>query len=681
MHSQWTFPLALPPLLSVWAPVMPEFLKAIRLSLRYKWTLLASILCALLIGILWGASIGAVYPFVEVVLQGETVETWLDREAAGAATSLRETEQAIGNIEQQLGAATDDAKSALQAQLALKQARRFAEEQALLRLQGLRPWIKGRVPTTPFGTLAAVMGILVVATVLKGGLLVLNVVLVSRVADRTVLDMRRTFYRSALEMDQSRLDAIGTSEMITNFSHTVNLVGEGLKALYGKSIREPLRMWACLLTAAVISWQLLLLSLVLVPVGFYFMRKLAERMKQAALSEIGGVAGMLQTLLETLHGLKTVRIYNREQRERWRFKQMAAKLCRLNVRMSFYDAVVKPVTELTGIVTLVMAILVGAYLVLNQETHLFGIRLCSRPLSASGLFTFYAMLAGAADPARRMSDIYTILIRGVSASQSLFRLFEVQPSITAPKHVVPVPCHERSITFTDVCFGYKADQQVLHDLTLEIPYRQTVALVGENGCGKSTLMNLLPRFYDPQAGGIFIDGVNLRDMHPKQLRRQMGLVSQDPVLFRGSIRDNIRYGAPHASHEELLAAARLAQVDGFVQRLPAGYDTDVGDGGSFLSGGQRQRVALARAILANPRILILDEATSQIDRSGEQLLHEALKSFLCHRTSIIITHRLSTLDLVDRVIVMEHGRIIDDLTPSQFRQRRGTLSTDGKEAA
>jgi ATP-binding cassette subfamily B protein/subfamily B ATP-binding cassette protein MsbA len=349
--------------------------------------------------------------------------------------------------------------------------------------------------------------------------------------------------------------------------------------------------------------------------------------------------------------------------------------------MAFYDAVVKPVTELTGIVTLVLAIVVGAYLVLYQETHLFGIRLCSRPLSASSLFTFYAMLAGAADPARRMSDIYTVLFRSMMTSQSMFTMFAERPRITAPERRTPVPRHQRQITFEGVCFGYKPDQRVLQDVTLEIPFGQTVAVVGENGCGKTTLMNLLARFYDPQSGAIFIDGVNLHEVAPKQLRRQLALVTQEPILFRGSIRDNIRYGNSRATVEELLAAAKLAQVDGFVQRLPAGYDTDVGDGGSCLSGGQRQRVALARALLADPRILILDEATSQIDRGGEQLLHESLKPFLGQRTTIIITHRLSTLDLADRVIVMESGRIVDDMTPLQYRQGHGPLQDKVKRAA
>jgi ABC-type multidrug transport system fused ATPase/permease subunit len=227
-----------------------------------------------------------------------------------------------------------------------------------------------------------------------------------------------------------------------------------------------------------------------------------------------------------------------------------------------------------------------------------------------------------------------------------------------------IPLHQREIEFDDVTFCFHGKHQVLKKIKLKIPFGQSVAIVGGNGAGKTTLINLLARFYDPSQGQIRIDGVELTGLNPKKLRRQMAWVTQDSILFKGTIRDNVRYGARGCSEERFLEAARLARVDEFIDRIPDGYDADVGDGGNRLSAGQRQRVALARAILAQPRILILDEATSQLDGHTEQLVHDSLRPFLRGRTTIVITHRQSSLKLADRVIVMDRGRIVAD-TPAE----------------
>ena len=206
-------------------------------------------------------------------------------------------------------------------------------------------------------------------------------------------------------------------------------------------------------------------------------------------------------------------------------------------------------------------------------------------------------------------------------------------------------------------------------MNFEIPFGQTVALVGENGCGKSTVLNLLARFYDPQEGAVLIDGVDLRDVNPKRLRRQMAIVAQDPILFRGTVQENIAYSLPDATFEQILAAARQARVDDYISTLASGYETQVGDRGNALSGGQRQRVALARAILANPRILVLDEATSQIDQHSEELVQDTLRGFLEGRTTILVTHRPSTIRLAQRVLMMDHGRMVNDLSAAEYLAR------------
>jgi ATP-binding cassette subfamily B protein/subfamily B ATP-binding cassette protein MsbA len=443
----------------------------------------------------------------------------------------------------------------------------------------------------------------------------------------------------------------------------MTLVSGGLMMLYGKSIREPLKMLGCLAVAAWISFPLLLISLAMVPVGAWVVHRLASGMKNATRREVLGMADIFDTLIETLSAVKTVRIFNRESTERKRFRENANMLYRMGMRMRFFDAMVHPVTELLGIVSITLAILAGAWLALSGSQTLFGITISDRPLSPGKLMLFYAMLAGASDPARKLSEIVNVVVRGGTACETLVRQYDAVPTIKAPPKPVPVPQLSREILFDNVSFAYLPKQPVLRGLSLAIPWQQTVAIVGENGCGKSTLTNLLARFYDPQVGRILIDDVDIRHTNPRKLRRQMAWVTQDSHLFQGTVRENIAYGRKGATPEQILEAAKLARVDSIIEQLSDGYDTEVGEAGNRLSAGQRQRVALARAIVADPRILILDEATSQLDGHTEQLVHESLRPFLSARTTILVTHRRSTIALADRVIVMARGQIVSDGSP------------------
>ncbi len=643
---------------------MPYFLKAIKLSLRYRWTILASVLNALLIGVLWGVSITTVYPFVEIVFEGKTIQTWLDDEIERTKELAQQYGADVAELERQRITGASDIE--LPARLEQGRARCGKAQETLSFYQTLESWLDKRIPSTPFGTLLMVMGFLIAVTILKGVCMVLNTVLVARVANRTAMDMQRIFYRAALGMDQQRIETTGAAPLMTLLSHNIGLVSAGLKSLYGTSIREPLKMFACLIAACMISWRLLLISLLAAPVGALLIHHLSKRMKKASLREMGGIASVLQNILETLSAIRIVRIYNREPRERCRFKHSARSLCKLSMKMAYYDSLVRPISELVGVVCLAVAVLAGAYLVLNQQTHLLGIRISDKPLTASTMFVFYAMLAGISDPARKMGDIYNVLVRAAVASRSLYTFFEQPAEIAAPADAHPVPLHAKSIRFNEVNFAYRPNQTILKKICLEIPFGQTVAVVGANGSGKTTLVNLLARFYDPQWGDIFLDGVKLRAMNPRKLRQQIGLVTQEPILFRGTIWENLIYSRPNASREEVLQASRIARVDDFVRQLPDGYQTHVGERGGMLSGGQRQRIALACAILANPRIMIFDEATSQIDRATEQLVHVSLREFLKQRTTIFVTHRLSTLELADRIIVLDNGRIVGDYSYAEY---------------
>jgi ATP-binding cassette subfamily B protein/subfamily B ATP-binding cassette protein MsbA len=640
---------------------MKPFLKVVWFALRYKWSVAGAVLASMLIAVLWGASIGTVYPVVEIVLDGKTGQSWVTEEISKANKTLVDMTSEIATLESEKAGATGRDRVSLQTKIDRNYRRIEAEQQALAWYEWAEPWIQRYAPTSPFQTLLIALGWLMVTSLLKGILLVISTLLVARVSNRTVSDLRRIYYRKALEMDQRRIDTLGTSNMMTHLSHNMMMISAGLQAFYGRMIREPLKMFACLAMAAWISFPLLLISLATVPAGAAVIRSLSKRMKRSTQREMEGMSHVFQTLIETFGAIKTVRIFNREPSERKRFKGNAESLYRISLKISFYDSLLRPITEMLGIIAVALSILAGAYLVLNQETHLFNyLKICDRPLSPGQLLLFFTMLAGASDPARKMSEVINQLIRGGMVAENLMKTFEVEPEVVAAKPGFVLPEHKESIEFREVSFGYRPHQLVVKNVSLTVPFGQAIAIVGGNGCGKSTLMNLLARFYDPQQGSILIDGVDIRDVSPRKLRHQIAWVTQEGSLFKGTIWQNIAYGSLNATREEILAAANLAMVSDFVKTMPDGFETRVGDDGRLLSAGQRQRVALARAILANPRILILDEATSQIDGRTETILHEGLANFMKMRTTFVVTHRVSSLKLTERVLIMDAGKIIFD---------------------
>jgi ATP-binding cassette subfamily B protein/subfamily B ATP-binding cassette protein MsbA len=642
---------------------MKAFFRVVFLSLRYKWTIAGAVFCAFMISVLWSFSISTVLPVVTVVIEGKSGHDWLESEIETSTNSRANVEDKITQLELEILEADKDQVLKKRLELDSLNRRMIAEEKRLERYKaGYVPWVVSLTPDDPFQTLLLAMVFLLVISIVKGFFLVGSAYLTARVASNTVMDLRRIYYRKALELDQLRIDRIGTSNMMTHLSHNMLMVSSGLRVFYGKCLREPLKMVTCLAVAAWISLPLLLISLIVVPAGAILIQSVSRRMKKSTQSEMEGMADVFQTLIETFKAIKTVRMFNRERTERRRFKSNASTLYRMSLRISLYDSLLRPISEVLGIISIAMAIVTGAYLVLYQQTTLMGIQISETPLQPSSLLLFYTMLAGASDPARKMSEIINVLVRGGTACENLFKTYDVDAAISIPEKPIPVPAHCESIAFQDVLFAYKARQPVLRKVNFEVPFGQTVAIVGGNGSGKSTLMNLLARFYDPNRGNILIDGVNIRDVHPKKLRRQMAWVTQDSVLFNGTLWENIAYGNPNATEDQIMEAAKVARLNDVVEHLSDGYQTVVGDDGGHLSAGQRQRVALARAIVADPKILILDEATSQIDGQTETLIHDELVDFMKTRTTFIVTHRASSLALADRVIVMHLGRILSDST-------------------
>ena len=329
------------------------------------------------------------------------------------------------------------------------------------------------------------------------------------------------------------------------------------------------------------------------------------------------------------------------------------------MRISWFTALGRTNNELLGVAMISLSAIVGAFLVLNQETHLFWMRLCDKPMEPSEIMLFFAFLVGVSDPLRKLGDFYNMIQTGVVAADRVFPLYDKRPRVQDPAQPQPLDLPDATIRLENIHFGYDPEVPVLKGVDLEIPSGSSLAIIGVNGCGKSTLVNLLLRFYDPDQGTIQLGKHDIREYRLHDLRRSIAYVTQQTMLFNDTIANNIRYGSLEASDAQVEEAARKAHASDFIERLEQKYDTFVGESGGRLSGGQRQRLALARAILKDPAVLILDEATSQVDPESETLIHESLHEFIQGRTTVMITHRLSTLDLADRILVMNEGAVED----------------------
>ncbi len=649
---------------------MGNFGRVVRMALRYYWTVAASILCSLVVASLWGANIGFLYPIVEVVGMKQSLGTWVDESIDSAEKTIAAQKAIAKQLEAKLAAAPVDARRTIAGQLRSATNRREAAEEDLKRSKWLKPWIDTYLPKDPFRTLAVLVGMLLVATVVKDTFLALSSILVDRVANLATFDLRKQFFRRSLRLDLGSFTESSTSDLLSRFTYDLENLAGGIQTLLGRAIREPLKAVSCLIVAAYVSWQLLILSLVVAPLAGFLIGMLAKTLKRANRKALEEMSSLYAILAEAFGGIKVVKAFTMERYERQRFHQTSKKCYRKAMRIAVVDALVNPVTEVMGITTICLAILFGAYLVITGETHLFGIKMSSQPISLSALMVFYGALAGVSDPARRLSEVFSKLQRASAAADRVYQALDREPRVSDPPQPRPFGRHHRELSFDRVSFRYTSGQPVLEEIDLQISFGETLAIVGPNGCGKSTLANLIPRFFDPVSGSVLIDGVDLRDVRMRDLRLQIGLVNQETLLFDDTVLNNIRYGCPQATRAQVIEAAKQAHAHKFIeQKLENGYETVVGQSGGRLSGGQRQRIALARAILRDPAILILDEATSQIDLESEQLIHRVLEQFIRHRTTVIITHRLATLALADRVLVMNGGRIADLGTHDQLLGR------------
>ncbi len=645
--------------------------RAIKQALRQRFTIIGIVLSSLAIAFFWGANIGAVYPFVEVVIQNKSMHDWARDRIAESKNKSETIEKQIYDLEQKLPlSATKKERIATENEIAHLSLRRQAEEKVIAATTKIQPYIERFLPDDPFQTLVVIAVGLIVCTIIKDLFLVANLLLVQSFSEMTTLDLRNRVFQHTMRMGLGVFNQERTGDLMSRFTGDIQRIGGVVSFLFGRAMREPLKAVVCLAGAIWVSWQLMLFSFVVAPIALLFTYLLAKSIKRANRRLMEESSLLFRRLLQSFSGIYAVKAYTMERQEINRFRRTTRDVYRKSMKIMFYHGLTKFSDEVLGICVVAISILAGGYLVLNQETHIFGLAMTERPLNLPSLLLFYGFLIGASDPLRKMSGFVNEIQAGSAAADRVFPLLDRDSPIVEIKNPISVKDIHKPIMFENVSFYYEQDDWVLRDINFKIECGKTLAIVGPNGCGKTTLLNMIPRFFDPVEGKILLGYDALRDLSIQDLRRRIGIVTQQTILFDDSVMNNIRYGSPRASDDDVICAAKKAYAHGFIlDKLEHGYQTNVGESGGRLSGGQRQRISLARAILRDPQIMLLDEATSQIDPESEQLIHNALQEFTKNRTTVMITHRLSTLSLADQILVMNEGRIIDAGTHDQLASR------------
>lgn len=646
---------------------MKNFLRALRFAWPYRYRVFFSIVCALLAAAFWSLTFTAIYPVLKIIGSNQNLQQWVNTSIEKVQTDqiepLQKEVEELLRKETQLkqkpdGQQRNDQLRKMTSELQNREGRLESARSELYRYQLIKRYIDMVFPTDRFQTLALVFGLVVLVVAVKGFFEFWQESVVGGVVNRSLYDLRNRFFRKALRLDVINFSQNGTHDLMSRFTNDVELLGNGIKTLLGKVIAEPLRAGACVVLACLISWQLTVMFLVLVPFALYILTRVGRTMKRATRRLLERMSTIYKILQETFVGVRIVKAFTNEAGERRRFRTATKEYCNKAILVVKLDALTGPIIDILGVAAVVGALLVGAYLVIERKTHLGPIRFTETPLDAESLLQLYALLAAIADPVRRLSNVFTRIQSGFAAADRIFQFLDREPKVQPNSAGPTLARHHKSIEFHNVCFSYEPGHPILTGVNLTVKHGETIALVGKNGCGKSTLLGLLPRFYDPDHGTVAIDGVDLRAANLRSLRQQVALVTQDTILFDDTIYNNIAYGSRGATAQDIERVARQAQAHDIIVKLPNGYETLAGEAGGKLSGGQKQRIAIARALLRDPSILILDEFTSQADAEAEMEVHRLLREFSRGRTTFVITHRLNTLEIADRIVVLDGGRII-----------------------
>ena len=482
---------------------------------------------------------------------------------------------------------------------------------------------------------------------------------VENMRTRTLQRMRNEMFSKVVDMNVGYFSDQRKGDIISKITSDVGVVQFCITNTLQVAFREPFLIIGYTVMMVAISWELALFSVLFLPVVALIIGSIVKRLRHPARTSQQRMGELVSTLDESLSGIKVIKSYNATGYVKQKFYDLSEDLARLTLSMARRQQLASPMSEFLGISAVGVILVFGGSLVFKDA------------LSPEGFIAFIAMFSQITRPVRTFIDQFSNINQGIAAGERIFSIIDAQSEIQDKPGAIELDGLKDKIEFRDIHFSYDGSREVIEGISFEIKRGETVALVGPSGGGKSTLSELIPRFYDVKAGDILIDGVSVRVYTQDSLRAHMSVVAQDTVLFNDTIEGNIAMGKAGATHDEIVEAARIANADCFIQEAPEGYQTNIGDRGVKLSGGQRQRLSIARAVLKNPEILILDEATSALDTESEKLVQDALNKLLVGRTSVVIAHRLSTIHNADKIIVVDHGRVAEQGTHTELLAKGG----------
>lgn len=472
-------------------------------------------------------------------------------------------------------------------------------------------------------------------------------------------DLRNNLYKKIVNQPIAFFSDQRKGDIMSRMIGDVNEVQNSMLSALESFIREPLTIIFSILVMLGISVKLTLFTFIFIPIAAAVISKIGKSLKKNSIAVQQEQGRFLSLIEETIGGLRVIKAFNAESIFSKRFADSSQTFNRLSNKVMNRQNLGSPMSEFLGILMIAVLLWFGGSLVLVDKT-----------LEGTQFIAFMGLAYNILTPAKAISKASYDMRRGNAAAERILEILDYENPIKERENPVVIKDFTTAITLNNVTFAY-AEQPVLTNFSLEVPKGKTVALVGQSGSGKSTIANLITRFYDVNQGAILIDGVDVKDMQTASLRKLIGVVSQDSILFNDTIKNNLLIGKPDATDEELITAVKIANAYEFINDLPEGFDTNIGDAGSKLSGGQKQRLSIARAVLKNPPIMVLDEATSALDTESERLVQNALENMMKHRTSIVIAHRLSTIQNADLIVVMQKGRIVEQGTHTELIQKNG----------
>ncbi|MFC4873102.1 ABC transporter ATP-binding protein [Negadavirga shengliensis] len=511
-----------------------------------------------------------------------------------------------------------------------------------------------------FGTLVYVCSIIVVSVFLSNLFAYLSGVVLAKVRADIIKGMRMNIFDTVSNMhmgyfsDERKGDLI--SKMTNDIQEVENSIVQSLRVVF----KEPVTVILYFSVLFFMSVKLTVFTILLIPVSGAIIGYVTKRLRKTAVQSQESLGRIVNILDETISGMRVIKAFGAKEYIKDKFDQETGYYAAVNISMARKNELASPISQFLGVSVVAGILLYGGYLVLNNESA----------LSASEFIAYIILFTQVLNPAKEISRALSSIQRGLASAERIFAVADSKPKIVSSPQAKSLKSFEKSITFDQVGFAYQ-DKTVLKGINFVLEKGRTIALVGPSGGGKSTIVDLVPRFYDPNTGSVKIDGVDIKEYRLDDLRKLMGIVTQESILFNDTVFNNIAFGMPEASEESVVAAAKVANAHEFIMELENGYHTNIGERGTKLSGGQRQRLSIARAVLKNPAILILDEATSALDSASERLVQEALGKLMANRTSLVIAHRLSTIQHADEILVIDGGKIVERGNHHELMDKNG----------